>query len=273
MPRRHLTLLAALATTVASTALAQPTPQLDYARATAQGTMVHVPYQGMTRGPIYFTRYQEELTGVGVSGDLRRLFVNLVPTAYRDGTYLAFVGQPGIVDAKVLPVPAYGRCEPTQQVKDLLAFMPQGYRPSILAGNWPFACTLSLWFLPENEQAVRDTLAASHGIVLTGSIPLCASTSPRVDSPAIAMELSVRGAASYTGGGAVVGDETDVLYATTVLAEEQPALFGTADPKDGWTALMGVVTRDAQAQTLAIPAYYVRNPLYVCAPAPLQLAY
>lgn len=256
-----------------SPAVAQTTPTLDYARATAQGTMVHVPYQGMSKGPIYFTRYQEELTGVGAAGDLRRLFVNLVPTAYRDGTYTAFVKQAGIVDAKVLPVPAHGRCEPTQAVRDLLGSMPQGFRPSILGGNWPFACTLSVWFLPEQEQQVKDTIAANHGIVLTGSVPLCAATSPRVDSPAIALELIARGVAGYTGAGDVAGDEVDVLYATSALVDEQPALFGTAAARDGWAALMAVAVRDADAKTVTIPAQYVRNPVYVCDPAPLQLSY
>lgn len=272
---RMLGWYAVLATGLASVApaVAQTPSTLDYARATAQGTMVHVPYQGMSKGPIYFTRYQEELTGVGAAGDLRRLFVNLVPTAYRDGTYTSFVKRPGIVDAKVLPVPAYGRCEPTQAVKDLLGSMPQGFRPSILAGSWPFACTLSVWFLPEQEQQVKDTIAANHGIVLTATVPLCAATSPRVDSPAIALELVARGVAGYTGAGDVAGDEVDLLYASSVLAEEQPALFGTPSVKEGWAALMAVVVRDVDAKTVTIPAQYVRNPVYVCDPAPISLSY
>lgn len=129
------------------------------------------------------------------------------------------------------------------------------------------------WFLPEQEQLVKDTIAANHGVALTATVPLCATGSPRVDSPAIGRAQVARGAASSTGSGDVAGDELDVLYASVALVDEQPALFGTAAAKDGWAALMAAVVRDPVARTVTIPAQHVRNPVYVCDPAPLQLSY
>lgn len=79
--------------------------------------------------------------------------------------------------------------------------------------------------------------------------------------------------AGYTDAGDLSGDESDVVFVTGTLAQTRPELFGTADPKDGWTALMNVAVHDAVARTVTLPSYYARNPLHVCDASPLRVSY
>lgn len=250
------------------------TRRLDYARTVRQSSMVFIPYQGLgQRGPVYFTQYQEEVLRTSKVGDLRRLYVNLTPVAFRDGSYQTFVSQQGILDDKTFPVSATTACHPSAALTTLLSGMPDGYRPSVLPGNWPFFCALSVWFLPEDEQTVRDTITASHGITLSASVPLCASSSPQVNSPAILQQLISRGDLRSASSTKVIGPVWDILYDSVALSLEHPELFGTSDPREGWNAWISGFQFNAGDGTLTLEGPAVEYPVYVCQPETLELAY
>jgi hypothetical protein len=258
----------------ASQAQNVPTRTLDYVRTVARGTMIYIPYQGLgSRGPVYFTQYKEELSATATVLDLRRIFVNLTPIAFKDGSYSAFVNERGIIDDKVLPVPSAGRCQATDAIQELLRGMPNEYRPSIQPGNYPFACTLSVWFLPDDEALVRRTIETSHGIAMSANVPLCAPDSPQVNSPEIVRRLITDGVVQRTGAGNATGNTYDMLYATVMMARNNPSLFGTSDPRVGWDALMANVSTDFAAMTSTIPSHTVNNTVYVCSPRPLAVSY
>lgn len=251
-----------------------PPRTLDYSKTTTRDSMVYIPYEGLgKRGPVFFTKYQEELSATATVLDLRRIFVNLVPVAFRDGSYTAFVNELGIIDDRVLPIPEWGLCQPTKAIQDLLKGMPDGYKPSMAAGNWPFTCTLSVWFLPSDEALVRSTIIASHGMAMSASVPLCAPDSPRVKTAQIVQNLVARGTAQATAAGDVTGNLFDLLYATVVVAMDSPSLFATADPLDGWRALMARVVVDSGTKTLTVPSHVANNDFYVCNPSPLAISY
>lgn len=259
---------------MAPTAQAQgePTPPLDYARIIEQSGMVFVPYIGMDRGPIYYTSYEQVPNGppTSVSG-MRKLIVNLFPTAHRQDLYNGFVSQMGIADAKVLP-PA-NACQPTQEIANLLSNMPVGYRPKILGGNYPIACSLSLFFMKEDEQKVLAVINARPVIVLRASIPLCATNSPRLSPSSINQRLVTDGVLHQAADTGVTGNSWDVLFESSRLAQLSPSFFVTSDPQQGWEAYMKAFTLDLSAQTATMTPAAAGQPIYFCVPAPLLLQF
>ena len=269
----HSVAVLSLLTLVAPTAHAQsePTPPLDYARTIEQSGMVFVPYVGMNRGPIYYTSYEQVPAGqpVNVYG-MRKLIVNLFPTAHRQNLYNDFVAQMGITDAKLLP-PA-NSCQPTEEITNLLSKMPSGYRPKILGGNYPIACSLSLFFLKEDEPKVLSVINARPVIVLRATIPLCDVGSPRLNPSSINQRLVTDGVLQTTGTG-VTGNSWDVLFKSSRLAQLSPSFFVTSDPQQGWEAYMKSFTLDLNAQTATMNTSTANQPIYFCTPAPLVLQF
>jgi len=252
-------------------------PDLEYAQTRRQSSMVYVPHQGAANwGLIFFTEHVEEVSATAAyNGTFRYLTVSLIPSAVKDGTYTAFTNENGINrDDKVLPVPAFGQCQPAQAIKDLLSYMPDQYKPRIISSSWPFVCVLRVVFLPEYEQSVRDTIAKGRNVSLGASVPLCAPDSLTVDSPTIVQRLIAQQVLHAASNGYdVTGNLWEVLYASVGLALGEPALFGTPDPRDGWAALMRDSTLDLAAGTATLPGARTRYRGYVCRPAPLEILY
>jgi hypothetical protein len=257
---------------VATAALAQTnSPPLDYARTIQEGSIVFVPYIGMHRGPVFYAEYEQVPTTTSNTPSLKRLFVNLMPTAHVDNLYNAFIQSNGITDAKVLAVPAVQACQPMANILQLLAGVPAPYKPRILGGNYPILCTLSVYFLPEQEQAVRALIAAEPVIALHASVPLCAPNSPRLDNTRIIAELQARGVVSVESDGTVTGNAWKLFYGSAALARDRPALFVTSDPQEGWTVFVKQFTVDPVADTASLDGRLARVPPYICVPDPLDL--
>jgi hypothetical protein len=248
-------------------------PPLDYARSIRQSSMVFIPYVGMQRGPIYYTEYEQVPTETARVFDLRRIIVNLFPVAHRQGLYNSFISQHGIVDARVLPLPGAGECRPTEEIQRMLAGMPEGYRPHILPGNYPILCSLSLYFLPEDEPHIRRVIDSRPVITLHASLPLCAPDSPRVDVPAVAQALQAEGVLQPVPSGDLEGNYWELLYSSVVLAQGQPQLFSTPVPRVGWQELMERFVLERDTQVARLPASTARYPLYMCSPAPLEISF
>ncbi|HYO74400.1 MAG TPA: hypothetical protein VEU33_50830 [Archangium sp.] len=249
--------------------------QLDYARTLHGPNMVFVPTMGTNRGPIFYTQYEQVAPTTSTTlGDLRRIIVNLWPTAHRPVTqYNTFLTSNGITDAKQLAVPAHGACAPTQAIKDRLAHMPEGFKPSILGGTYPIICKLSLYFLPEEEADVRAMINAGPVMTLRGSVPLCDEASPVVKVPEITQRLTSDGVLTTNTAGEVTGNSWSVLYESARLAELSPSLFGTPDPQVGWEVYVKSYVLDLTAQTAVMPAAAASQPQYLCSPEPLVLQF
>jgi hypothetical protein len=271
-------MLAAVLSTLALTAPSaqaqtDSAPQLDYARTLQQSDMVFVPYIGMNRGPIYYTKYEQVPTAPSSVGGLRRIIVNLWPAAHRQNLYNDFVSRNGITDARLIPVPEFGSCQPTEEIKTMLAGMPDGYKPRILPGNYPIICSLSLYFLPEDEASIRAVIAARPVIVLRATIPLCDPSSPKVDVPHINQRLLADGVLQTDSYNNATGNSWDVLFESARLAQLNPSLFATPDPQEGWEAYMKAFTLELDAETAEMTATTASRPLYICTPAPLFLQF
>ncbi|WP_239014634.1 hypothetical protein [Archangium violaceum] len=256
---------------VAPAAHAQTEPPLDYARTLEQSGMVFVPYVGMNRGPVYYTSYEQVPNGppTNVSG-MRKLIVNLIPTAHRQNLYNGFISQNGITDAKVLP-PA-SACQPTEEIANLLSYMPAGYTPRILAGNYPIACSLSLFFLSDSEAEVLSIINSRPVITLRASIPLCDPASQKLNISPINQRLVTDGVLQSTSSG-LTGNSWDVLFESSRLAQLSPSLFLTADPQVGWEAYIKAFTLDLNAQTATMSSTTASQPVYICTPDPLVLKF
>lgn len=254
--------------------MAPPTraePPLDYARTIRQSSMVFIPYVGMQRGPVYYTEYEQVPTETARVFDLRRIIVNLFPAAHRQGLYNSFISQHGITDAKVLPLPGAGECRPTEEIQRMLAGMPEGYRPHVLPGNYPILCSLSLYFLSEDESLIRRVIDSRPVITLHASLPLCAPDSPRIDVPAVAQALQAEGVLQMGRSGDLEGNYWELLYSSVLLAQREPHLFSTSAPRQGWQELMERLVLESDTQVARLPASVARYPIYICSPAPLEL--
>jgi hypothetical protein len=251
----------------------QQPPLLDYARTIRESGMVFIPYQGMNLGPVYYTEYDQVPTATAAIGGLRRLFVNLRPTAHTRNLYNDFVRRHGITDARVLPAPAAEACKPSEGITALLSEMPVEYRPRILSGGYPVHCTLSVYFLPEREAEVRSLIDSSRVIKLNVSVPLCAASSPLLDVPRIVDELRGQGVLNTTDTGAVTGQMWSVLYASSLLARNEPALFVTADPQEGWRELVKQFSLDLVSGTATLSRTKASSSRYICTPEPLEIQF
>ncbi|WPB80851.1 hypothetical protein KYC5002_17155 [Archangium violaceum] len=269
----HLPLaLLGLLALVAPRAQAQ---QLDYARTLHGPNMVFVPTMGTNRGPIFYTQYEQVApTNSTTLGDLRRIIVNLYPTAHRPvAQYNNFLTANGITDAKQLAIPTHGECAPTQAIKDLLAHMPEGFKPAALLGTYPIVCKLSLYFLPEEEADVRAMINAGPVMTLRGSVPLCDESSPLVRVPEINQRLTNDGVLTTNTAGEVTGNSWNVLYESARLAQISPSLFGTSDPQVGWEVYVKSYVMDLTAQTAVMSPATASQPQYICTPEPLVLQF
>ncbi|EPX59897.1 hypothetical protein D187_002641 [Cystobacter fuscus DSM 2262] len=247
-------------------------PPLDYSRTIEQSGMVFVPYVGMNRGPVYYTSYEQVANGppTNVSG-MRKVIVNLWPTAHRPVTqYNNFISQNAITDAKVLP-PATA-CQPTEEIANLLSYMPAGYTPKILGGNYPMACSLSLFFMSEDEAKVLAIISARPVITLRASIPLCDKASQQLSLTPINQRLVTDGVLQSTSTG-LKGNSWDVLFESSRLAQLSPSLFVSSDPQKGWEAYMKAFTLDLNAQTATMSTTTASQPAYICTPDPLTLQF
>lgn len=248
-------------------------PPLDYARAIRQSEMVFVPYMGLTRGPIFYTQYEQVPTAATNASGMRRIIVNLTPTAHRQNLYNPFISQHGITDARLIPLPAAGSCQATPEIVTLLSGMPDGFKPRILGGNYPMICSLSLYFYAEDEQTVKDIIADRPVLTLRASVPLCAPTSPLVNLPAINQRLVTDGVLQANAGGDLTGNSWDVLFESAKLAQLSPSLFATSDPQVGWEAYIKSFTLDLTAQTAVLPYAKTGQSVYICTPTPLSLTF
>jgi hypothetical protein len=264
--------LSALSLAAGSIASGQtPPPPLDYARTLEGPQLIFVPYVGSNRGPVYYTEYQQVPTSTAAVGELRRMFVNLFPTAHLRNLYDAFVRQHDISDARIDPVPETGTCQPSDEILELLKGMPTGFRPRVLGGNYPIVCSLSLWFLPEDESRVRAVIAERPVIVLRAEVPLCSPQSPRVDVPAIVAQLRAAGLLADDGSGTLSGGYDELVAALTDLAASTPTLFGGDPPQQGLDVLLALFT--VENGTARIDAITARRPTYVCRPSPLAIQF
>jgi hypothetical protein len=274
--RIHTALLLGLfsfgALAAAPTATTEP-PPLDYSRIIQQSNMVFVPYVGAQHGPIYYTQYAHSMTPASNFGDLRKITVHLRPTAHIHNQYYSFLSSNGITDAKVIPIPSLGTCKPTQEIIDMLSYMPDPYKPTIMGGNYPNICALSLYFLPSDETRVKDVINSRPVITMRATIPLCAATSPSLDVPAINQQLLAMGALTTTASGDLTGNSWDMLFESSQLALLNPSLFVTNDPKDGWTAYIKLFQVNLTNQTATMPAATAQKPYPMCTPAPLLLQF
>lgn len=248
-------------------------PQLDYARTLRQSGMVFIPYVGMQRGPLYYTEYEQVPTATARVFDLRRIIVNLIPTAHRRNLYNGFLRANRIFDAAVNPVPEVGECRPTEEILRLLANMPENYRPRILPGNYPIICSLSLYFLPEDESAIRNVIASRPVLTLRATIPLCAPDSPQVNVPAITQILLAEGVLRGGGAGGMQGNYWELLYRSVLLSQEQPGLFASTPPREGWSTLMKTLRVEPDSGLAQLPEEVAAQPLYLCAPDPLEIGF
>lgn len=246
--------------------------QYDYTRVIQWNTMVFVPFTGSKYGPVYYTQYAQFPTSVSSFGDLRRIVVYLRPTAHIQGQYNTFISANGITDTRVVPIPAHGSCQPTQEIRDLLASMAPQYRPTILAGGYPNICALSLYFWPHQEQQVKDIITARPVMIMQASIPMCDAASPSMNVSAINQRLISAGVLQVTDSGDVTGDYWDVVFEATRLALTAPSLFVSADPKVGWEAYMKLFQVDSATETATMPAAS-QGPYFLCSPAPLNIQY
>ncbi|MBZ4397170.1 hypothetical protein VZQ01_04825 [Myxococcus faecalis] len=248
------------------------TPPLDYARTLRESEMVFIPYMGMNRGPIFYTQYAQVATdSVATVGGMRRLFVNLHPTAHTLNLYNGFISRHGITDARLLPTfPATG-CQPTQAIIDLLPGIPASYKPKAVGGNYPLVCGISVHFLPADEAMVRAHIAANPVITLRVNVPLCAPSSPLLNVPGINQVLVTNGALQSQPTGGVTGNSWDVLFESAKLAQTNPSLFVTADPQVGWETYVKAFTLDLAAQTATMTPAVAGSSSAICTPAPLAL--
>ncbi|MCY1044671.1 hypothetical protein OV208_25360 [Corallococcus sp. bb12-1] len=271
---QHALTLAVLSLLVmAPAANAQTSPPLDYVRRIQQNEMVFVPYIGMTRGPIYYTKYEQVSTGVSGASGFRRVILNLTPTAHRLNQYNSFISQNGITDIKTNPVPAVGSCQPSEEIKALTAYMPEGFKPKVLAGNYPTLCSLSVYFLPEEEVATMAFINTHAVIVLRATVPLCDPASARLNLGPINQRLVQAGVLSTNAASELVGNSWDVLFESAKLAQTAPYLFVTSDPQVGWEIYMKSFTLDLTAQTATMTALTAGQQAYICTPAPLSLTF
>lgn len=251
----------------------EPTPPLDYARTIQQSGMVFIPYVGMNRGPIYYTAYEQVANGppTNVSG-MRRVIVNLWPQAHREqaAQYNGFLTQHGITDAKLLPPSS--ACQPTPEILRVLSYMPASYSPKILAGNYPIACSLSLYFMSESEAEVLDILSKRPVLTLNTTIPLCTPDSQTLNLGPINQRLVTDGVLRSTSAG-VSGNSWDVLFKSSQLAQLSPSLFVSPNPQKGWEAYMKAFALDLNAQTATMATATANRPVYICTPAPLVLKF
>lgn len=252
-------------------------PPLDYARTVSEPGIVVVPYIEQARGVVFYTEYEQVATSTGTTGpELRRLYVNLRPTAHSGGAYNTFIRAHGIADARVQPFVAAEACRPADNILNLLSGLPERFRPSILPGNYPVPCTLSVYFLPEDETRVRDLIASEHVIVLSASIPLCAPDSPRLNTPAIVdamkdaqSEIDVE--LDFPFDGSVSGNVFDVPAVVYQAAKDQPALFEKPDVRTGRSAFLTQFVKQDDILTLAANRATVET--YVCVEDPLELSF
>ncbi|GHG70941.1 hypothetical protein [Comamonas sp. JC664] len=252
---------------------ATPGLTLDYARTLEQSSMVFVPYEGQNRGPVYYTQYTQVPTGTSSVGTLRRIIVNLRPSAHIQELYIPFVNQHGIIDVSASPLPAHGECQPTQGIKDLLSFMPANYQPTILTAGYPVACSLSLYFPVEYEAAVRDYIGTRPVIVLDATVPLCEPTSPRLSVNAINEALRTAGVLQVSQTGVWTGNYWDLLYESVRLTQTRPQLFVTQDPREGWQVYMQLFQLDAVAETATMSSADAQQSIYMCIPKPLHIRF
>jgi hypothetical protein len=267
-----LSLAAALCLAVAPAQAQTDTPPLDYSRTIRESEMVFVPYMGMNRGPVFYTQYSQVVTdSVVVVGGMKRLFVNLYPTAHTQDLYNGFISRHGITDARLLPLPAAGSCQPSAGITELLAGMPSSYRPKVVGGNYPFICGLSVHFMPTDEAMVRSYIAANSVITLRATVPLCAPSSPLLNVPTINQRLVTDGVLTATSSGGVTGNSWNVLFESAKLAQLSPSLFVTSDPQVGWETYMKSFTLDLAAQTATMSSAAAGNNAAICTPAPLAL--
>ncbi|AGC44030.1 hypothetical protein MYSTI_02714 [Myxococcus stipitatus DSM 14675] len=264
--------VSALLCLLAAPAVAQTEPPLDHARTLRESEMVFIPYMGMNRGPVFYTQYVQVATdSTATVGGMRRLFVNLHPTAHTQDLYNGFITRHGITDARLLPLPSSGSCQPTQGILDLLSGMPASYKPKIVGGNYPLVCGLSIHFMPTDEALVRAHIAANPVITLRATVPLCTPTSALLSVPAINQALVTAGALQTTPGGGVSGNSWDVLFESSKLAQNNPSLFVTQDPQVGWEAYIRSFVLDLAAQTATMAPATATNPATICTPSPLVI--
>ncbi|MCY1083135.1 hypothetical protein [Archangium lansingense] len=265
-------LTALLAGLVSFSALAAE--QYDYSRIIQGSNMVFVPFVGSNYGPVYYTQYAQQTTPMGISGDLRRMTVNLRPTAHlpTSAVYNSFISANSISDTRVVPVPANGSCQPTQELKDLVSSMPAQFKPTILTGGYPNICAVNIYFWPHQEQAVRDLIAARPVIIMQASIPMCDPNGPALNVSAINQELIAQGVLQTNGAGDVYGNYWNLVFEATRLALLNPSLFVSADPKVGWEVYMKLFQVDSSTGIATMPAAS-QGPAYMCTPAPLNISY
>ncbi|WP_254626655.1 hypothetical protein [Myxococcus sp. CA039A] len=234
--------------------------------------MVFVPYMGMDRGPVFYTQYVQIPTdSVATVAGMRRLFVNLHPTAHTQDLYNGFITRHGITDARLLPLPSAGSCQPSAGIADLLKGMPTNYRPAVVGGNYPLVCGLSVHFFPADEAMVRAHIAANPVITLRASVPLCATNSPLLNVPAINQRLVTDGVLQTTPNLGVGGNSWNVLFESAKLAQLSPSLFVTSDPQVGWETYIKSFTLNLTAQTATMSPAAASNSAAICTPTPLVI--
>jgi len=248
------------------------TPPLDYARTLRESEMVFVPYMGMNRGPVFYTQYTQVPTDSAASvAGMRRFFVNLYPTAHQNDLYNGFISRNGITDARLIPLPSAGSCQPSAGIADLLRTMPTNYRPTVVGGNYPFICGLSIYVFPAEEAAVRAYIAANSVITLRATVPLCATTSPLLNVPAINQRLVTDGVLQTSSNLGVEGNSWNVLFESAKLAQLSPSLFVTSDPQVGWETYIKSFTLNLTAQTATMSPAAASNSAAICTPTPLVI--
>ncbi|AKQ68325.1 hypothetical protein A176_005237 [Myxococcus hansupus] len=252
---------------------ATPGLTLDYARTLEESGMVFVPYEGQNRGPVYYTQYTQVPTGTSTVGTLRRIIVNLRPSAHLQGLYIPFVNQHGIIDVSASPLPAHGECQASQGIKDLLSFMPANYKPTILTAGYPVVCALSLYFTADYETTVRDFISTRPVMTLDATVPLCEPTSPRMSVNAINEALRTAGVLQVSQAGVWTGNYWDLLFESVMLTQTQPQLFATQDPREGWQLYMQLFQLDGAAETATMSAANAQQSLFVCIPKPLHIRF
>jgi hypothetical protein len=257
--------------------------QLDYERTVRAATMVQIPYVELSKGPVFYTRYKQIISSSSKNAmDFKRLFVNLTPVVWQTEEYNDFIRTSGFADANVLPVEAASACSPSEKLRALLAYLPEAYSPKVLKGNYPILCTLSVYFLPEDESAVRALIDDKQALDVHASVPLCAANSPWLDINAIvdvllASACDAENPIVRTDDGGITGRQGDVLCALNAAAKDDAELFEKpgSDSKTSRKLVMSLFKPDPSNHRIFTmsPEIVQLHKYYSCSPEPLDISF
>ncbi|MBP9707634.1 MAG: hypothetical protein KBD78_08310 [Oligoflexales bacterium] len=259
---------------------------LDYTQMIEEGSIVFVPktiaeFQSadeLKNGPVFYKQYIQEATKPSKSGGalgVNVIRVSLVPKARRDGSYEQFVKKHKVNDAQMTWFAAKdSACAPSQAINDLLGFMDK-YKPVVVAGAYPALCTLVIRYFDENSEQVLNLVNNNAVIKLAYSIPLCASSSPVLDTPEFFSDLENEGVLKRSNDAEMPlqGSAWDTLYQSVKLSIKNPEKYADLEPKDLWNSIRGTLTWDFDNDKVRVKRSRAIFPVVSCAAQPVKLQF